>query len=193
MISSHVKFFELFYNLCGYFYNLKLCILVLSTNKITNSQKDDTTYKNHRCIYLPWPTTKLLIFLRFQNQHSILKFPLKTFDSEGNISDFIAYAVVLFMKEAAGRCKSNKTMDWVVAKYRGWEEQAENCILMTAIFRIAYKHCSSFYFTYKHNHLCSCYTIPIVCKLRITEHAEEEELSHNTLHYINRNLRLFVS
>jgi hypothetical protein len=145
MISSHVKLFELFYYLCGSFYHFKFCILVLSTNKITNSQKDDTAYKNHGCIYLPWPTPKLLIFLRLQNQHSFLKFPLKTFDLEGNLSDFIAYDVVLFMKEVAGHCKSNETMDWDVAKYRGWEEQDENCILMTGIFRIAYKHWSSFF------------------------------------------------
>jgi predicted DNA-binding transcriptional regulator AlpA len=35
----------------------------------------------------------------------------KTFDSEGNLSDFIAYDVVLFMKEVVGHCKSNETMD----------------------------------------------------------------------------------
>jgi hypothetical protein len=95
------RFFELFYYLCGSFYHLKFCILVLSTNKITNSQKDDTAYKNHGCIYLPWPTTKLLIFLRLQNQHLILKFPLKTFDSEGNLSHFFIYDVAYISFQVA--------------------------------------------------------------------------------------------
>jgi hypothetical protein len=45
MMPSHVKFLELFYNLLGAFYHLKFYNLVLNTNKITNSQKDNTAYK----------------------------------------------------------------------------------------------------------------------------------------------------